>query len=167
MMILLRRAMEGDIDSIRDLAMRTWPSAYGEILSEEQISYMLDTMYSRAELLKQVRAGYVFLMAEEDGMDIGFAGYSGLPENATIYKLHKLYVLPQQHGKGVGKLLISEVCRLAAHAGAKTLQLNVNRHNKARGFYESLGFKIVEEVDINIGKGFFMNDFIMEKELTQ
>ena len=46
--------------------------------------------------------------------------------------------------------------------GATSLQLNVNRHNKALHFYEKQGFKIIREEDIDIGEGYFMNDYVME-----
>jgi ribosomal protein S18 acetylase RimI-like enzyme len=38
----------------------------------------------------------------------------------------------------------------------------VNRHNRALHFYEKQGFKIIREEDIDIGSGYFMNDYVME-----
>ena len=70
------------------------------------------------------------------------------------------------HGKGVGKILINEVKNLAVGGGGKFLQLNVNRNNKAADFYKKIGFKIKETVDVNIGNGFFMNDYVMEIEIS-
>ena len=50
--------------------------------------------------------------------------------------------------------------------GAKALELQVHRQNKARNFYEKLGFVIIKEKDFDIGNGFFMNDYVMEKVLS-
>jgi ribosomal protein S18 acetylase RimI-like enzyme len=49
--------------------------------------------------------------------------------------------------------------------GGKALQLNVNRNNKAIDFYKKHGFEIIREEDNDIGEGFFMNDFVMEKKI--
>jgi len=76
-----------------------------------------------------------------------------------------LYVLPSMHKSGAGKLLLNEVISRTRESGAKKLWLNVNRHNKAIGFYEHMGFAIIKEDDINIGKNYYMNDFVMEKDL--
>ena len=66
------------------------------------------------------------------------------------------------HGKGVGKILMNEVVNLTSKEGGQSLQLNVNRNNKAKDFYLKAGFNIKETVDLDIGNGFFMNDYVME-----
>jgi ribosomal protein S18 acetylase RimI-like enzyme len=164
-MILLRKGKEEDIESIQELANKTWPDAYGNIISADQISYMLDKMYNRGELLSQLKQGYTFLIAEENDKDLGFAAFSTIDSHPHIYKLHKLYVLPEAHGKGLGKLLINEVADLIRQAGGKSVELNVNRENNAVGFYKKIGFKIKETVDLNIGNGFLMNDYVMQMAL--
>lgn len=161
-MIILRKAKEEDIEIVTKLAEEIWPQTYGDYIEQDQLRYMLDLMYNRGELLGQLKQGHTFLIASENGKDVGFAGFSVVDTNNGTYKLHKLYVLPEMHGKGVGKILINEVVSLAKHTGGKTLQLNVNRNNNAKDFYLKAGFKIKETVDINIGNGFFMNDYVME-----
>jgi len=161
-MILLRNGKEEDIESIQQMASRTWPDAYGDIISAEQIEYMLEKMYNKGELLSQLQKGYTFFIAEENDIDLGFASFSIQDSTNYIYKLHKLYVLPEAHGKGVGKLLINEVVNMVRKAGGKSLELNVNRDNKATEFYIKAGFNIKETVDLDIGNGFLMNDYVME-----
>ena len=161
-MITLRRAKEEDIEVIRDIAAATWPSTYLEIIGQTQIDYMLDKMYSKGELLKQLMEGYIFLIAEEGENQFGFAGYSIIGHDERIYKLHKLYVLPSAHGKGIGKILINEVFNQVKNAGGSALQLNVNKHNKAKDFYLKCGFTVKESVKLDIGEGFFMDDYVME-----
>lgn len=164
-MIILRKAKEEDIAIIQDLADKTWRIAYAEYISPAQLDYMLEKMYNKGELLSQLQQGYTFLIAGEDNKDLGFAGFSPHETKTHTYKLHKLYVLPQAHGKGVGKLLINEVVSIIRLAGAKSLQLNVNRNNKAINFYKKTGFQIIETVDLDIGNGFYMNDYVMEKPI--
>lgn len=161
-MILIRKAKEEDMPIISDLAELIWPQTYTEYINEEQLRYMLDLMYNKGELLSQLQQGYTFLIAEDGSKDVGFACSSLIDAETKTYKLHKLYVLPEMHGKGVGKILINEIKNLAERNGGKFLQLNVNRNNKAKYFYLKGGFKIKETVDVNIGNGFFMNDYVME-----
>ena len=161
-MILLRRAKEEDIAIISDLAEEIWPQTYSAYISEEQLRFKLDKMYNRGELLGQLESGHTFIIASENGKDIGFAGFSVIDAENNGYKLHKLYVLPETQGKGIGKILINEVVNLVTKEGGQTLQLNVNRNNNAKDFYLRAGFIIKETVDLNIGNGFFMNDYVME-----
>jgi diamine N-acetyltransferase len=78
-------------------------------------------------------------------------------------KLHKLYLLPSYHGKGIGKALLQEVARRMREAGQQSLTLNVNKDNqKAIDFYRSQGFVEVYKEVIDIGNGFVMDDVVME-----
>lgn len=164
-MIYLRKAKEEDLPIIRTLAEQTWPTAYGDIISQEQITFMLEKMYNKGELTEQLLHGHHFIIASELKKDVGFAGFSVINSETRTFKLHKLYVLPKMHGKGVGKILMNEVVSQVKAQGGEFLQLNVNRANKAKDFYEKAGFKIKETVNLNIGNGFYMNDYVMEKEL--
>ncbi len=163
--MVLRQANLSDMVIISQLAEQIWPQTYSTYISETQLRYMLNLMYNQTELQNQVQNGHTFLIAQLNGVDVGFAGFSILNETTHTYKLHKLYVLPQIHGKGLGKILVNEVVNLAIHKGGKTLQLNVNRNNNAKDFYLKIGFNIKETVDLDIGNGFFMNDYVMEKKL--
>lgn len=161
-MITIRKAKEQDIEIIRDIAAATWPSTYLDIIGQNQIDYMLDKMYNKGELLNQLMEGHIFLIAEDNENQFGFAGYSVVNHEQRVYKLHKLYVLPSAHGKGVGKILINEVFNQVKDSGASALQLNVNKHNKAKDFYLKGGFTIKESVKIDIGEGYVMDDYVME-----
>jgi len=161
-MITIRKAKEQDIEIIRDIAAATWPSTYLDIIGQNQIDYMLDKMYNKGELLNQLMEGHIFLIAEDNENQFGFAGYSVVNHEERVYKLHKLYVLPSAHGKGVGKILINEVFNQVKDSGASALQLNVNKHNKAKDFYLKGGFTIKESVKIDIGEGYVMDDYVME-----
>lgn len=154
-----------DIPAIQSIAYITWPATYSSIVSKEQLDYMLQMIYSEQAITKQItEQGHNFLLVYENDKAIAFADYA-LHSQPNIYKLHKLYALPDQQGKGLGKLLISYTVEKIKTLGAAALQLNVNRYNKAKQFYEHLGFKVIYEEDIDIGNGYFMNDYIMEMKL--
>jgi len=157
--INLKNATVEDIPLIQSIAEQTWRPTYGHILTEEQTLFMLDMMYSSESLTRQFETN-TFIFAYEDETPLGFAGFE--PKDDAVMKLHKLYMLPAAQGKGIGKLLIQEVAKYAKQQGLKFVHLNVNRNNKAIGFYEKQGFKIIKEEDINIGNDYWMNDYVMQ-----
>lgn len=165
--LVIRFADLDDIPTIGYLAQQIWPVTYGSILSEGQLNYMLEMNYSPESLNDQItKLHHRFLIAELDEEAMGFASF-GETEDEGVQKLHKIYVLPQTQGKGVGRALLDFVIEQIVEEGATTLRLNVNRQNKARNFYEKLGFSVTKEVDIEIGNGFQMNDYVMEKTLQK
>lgn len=150
---------------IAELAYAIWPVAYGEILSKEQLTYMLAKFYSLEALTDQLeKRNHVFLLIEENERFVGFASYESNIENHKT-KIHKIYVLPETQGKGFGVQLINEIETRAKNLQNDILFLNVNRFNKAQYFYKKLGFEIAFEEDIEIGNGYLMEDFVMEKKL--
>jgi diamine N-acetyltransferase len=159
----------GDIDDINIIgfiAQQVWPVAYKDILSKEQLSYMLNMFYSPESLKKQMLEDHHhFLIAELDEEPVGFASFGQIDES-SVYKLHKLYVITQLQSKGVGKALVESVLEEMQELGGNELHLNVNRHNKALDFYRRMGFEILREEDINIGSGFFMNDYVLAKKIN-
>lgn len=164
-MLTIVRAGEEQMPVIQQIAYDTWPATFRDILSPEQIRYMLHMMYHENALLQQMRSGHVFLLAEWNGTPGGFAAYELNYHHRPVSKLHKIYVLPSMQGKQVGKALLQEVARIAGEAGMQQVWLNVNRENKATGFYERFGFIKTGEEDIDIGNGYFMNDTIMHLTL--
>ncbi|MEN0056330.1 MAG: GNAT family N-acetyltransferase [Mucilaginibacter sp.] len=164
-MYTIRTATVNDVETIREIADKTWWVTYGPILEAEQISFMLNEIYSANKLHNQIENNQQsYLLLLEDGRPVAFAGYSPHEENADIYKLHKLYCLPETQGKGYGKVLINEVAQKTIEAGKHVLELNVNRYNNAKSFYEKMGFAVAYEEDIAIGP-YWMNDYVMRKEL--
>lgn len=159
----LRRAIEKDIPLIRELSYKIWPHTYSAIISAEQIEYMLKLMYSEDALLGQMKEKHEFIIVNDGKEPVGFASFSLLEPG--IYKLHKIYVMPQNQGRGTGKFVISELLKAIHRKGGTTLRLNVNRNNKAKEFYEKLGFTVINEEDIDIGNGYFMKDYVMEKKV--
>ncbi len=164
-MYSIRKATPGDVETIREIAEITWRHTYSPILEKEQLDFMLAEIYSVEKITSQLKHGtQTYLLLIEDYRPVAFAGYSPREEDPEIYKLHKLYCLPETQGKGYGKILINEVINKTLEAGKHTLDLNVNRHNKAKNFYEKMGFFVAYEEDVPIGK-YWMNDYVMRKEL--
>ncbi|MDB4515960.1 GNAT family N-acetyltransferase, partial [Crocinitomicaceae bacterium] len=94
-----------------------------------------------------------------------FIGLEPNYPDADILRIHKLYILPESNGKGLGRVLLNKAIDVAFDLDLHTLHLNVNRFNDAVEFYKHCGFKIIGEEDIDIGKGYLMEDFIMTLKL--
>ena len=162
--ITIRTATEQDIPLINELGEKAFYPTYLPFISEEQVSYMFHMMYDTAALRRQMQErGDIFFIAYAGTEALGFASCQHLADGVT--KLHKLYVLPELQVKGVGKALLDSVEQAAAAAGQTRVLLNVNRENKAIGFYRKCGYAIRAEDDIDIGNGFFMNDYEMIKSI--
>ncbi|WP_207536371.1 GNAT family N-acetyltransferase [Desertivirga arenae] len=159
----IRTARLEDLDTVNKLAEEIWNQAYKGILSNEQIDFMLADIYSIASLKQQIQAGAIFILAEENEESVGFASFT---PNLPAYKVHKLYILSSQQGKGVGSKLLSFIENEAKGAKASFLDLNVNRNNPALNFYTRIGFEILEEVDIPYHH-FVLNDYVMRKTLVE
>jgi GNAT superfamily N-acetyltransferase len=166
-MIHFREAVPADIALIRKLTLAVWPQTYSDILSTEQVNYMLEMMYSASSLQHQINIQqHRFVIACDDDEPVGFASWSLTPDK-KVCRLHKIYVLQNQQGKGTGKKLMEHILEATRYAGASILVLNVNRHNKAKAFYSRLGFTVLREEDIDIGNGYFMNDYVMQKPIGE
>ncbi|MFQ3174859.1 MAG: GNAT superfamily N-acetyltransferase [Flavobacterium sp.] len=165
-MATITKATSSDYKTIQEIAYQTWPDTYGAILSKEQLDFMLDAFYSEAALNDNVVSkGHHFLLAKEDDIVLGFASFEHNYQENNRTRIHKIYVLPQTQGKGIGNTLIGHIEKLAIENHSAALSLNVNRLNKAYTFYQKKGFEVIEEVDIEIGHGYLMEDYVMEKRL--
>lgn len=165
-MITISEAKISDIKLIQHIVHITWPITYGEILSKEQLDYMLDLFYSDEALTLQYnKKEQLFYMIYEDETNLGFIGIEHNYSDKAATKIHKIYLLPETQGKGIGKKVIDEIGKLALANDSTVLVLNVNRFNSALGFYKKIGFEVAEEIDIEIGNGYLMEDYVMEKLL--
>jgi diamine N-acetyltransferase len=162
----IRQLSKAELNLVQSIAHRTWPSTFSNILSPEQIQYMLNWMYSLDMLESQLEKGHTFLLVEDEGKELGFAGFELNHSEGPKAKLHKIYLLPEAQGKGAGKALILEVANRAKNAGQKSLLLNVNKYNQnAINFYLKMGFQEIYKEVIDIGNGYVMDDVVMELNL--
>ena len=164
--IAILRAAESDLPAIATLAGVIWRAGYRDIISSEQIDYMLDRMYALDTLRREIQhEGIRYDRLLVDGQFIGFAAF-GPAGPAATFKLHKLYLHPDVQGRGFGSALLKHCEAEALQAGARQLILNVNKRNtRAIAVYQTNGFRIIEPVVVDIGGGFVMDDYVMSKEL--
>ncbi len=161
-----RAATEADIPLLSDLAQRIWRVCYPAIISADQIEFMLAWMYSEQQIAKELSEGVCWRLIENaERKPIGFLSYE--TEKDDRVKLNKLYVLPELHGKGIGAAALAHVLDAARGIGARSVWMQVNKGNhRAVAAYQKAGFRIAKEGVFDIGNGFVMDDFLMEKELV-
>lgn len=152
-----------DLKIVQILAEKIWKVVYPPIIGHEQVEYMLEKMYSIESLEDQIGTkGHQIYLLQEDSISIGFLSFSlhfGDSNNRT--RLHKLYLLPDQHGKGLGKMMLEFVQKHSEQAGDKGIELNVNKMNPAFEFYAQQGFEVEKAVVLEIGHGYVMDDYVM------
>lgn len=164
-MISIQNNTDLNFTEVRAIAKEVWPIAYGEILSAAQLDYMMEMMYSVSALQQQFENGHHFILAIEDESPVGFASYEFNYNGISKTKIHKIYILSNQQGKGTGRVLINYITESAQKNNQEALLLNVNKYNIAQHFYKKLGFSISYDEVIDIGQGYVMDDYIMEKPI--
>ncbi len=164
--IAIRPAGVNEIPLIRSMADVVFRRTYADILSPEQMEYMMEWMYSEDSLATQVSApGKYFFIAYADGVPAGYVSFEYediMEDGRRLYHLQKLYVMPEFQGCGLGRRMLSFVCSSLSSMNPDgcRFELNVNRNNSSVGFYEHCGLSRVRQGDFPIGGGYFMNDYI-------
>ncbi|MCX8081629.1 MAG: GNAT family N-acetyltransferase [Bacteroidia bacterium] len=154
---LTQVSTDDDLKTIEKLAEIIWPEYYSSIISRGQIRYMLRKMYSLSVLQNEFRRGVMFFIVHHKNKPIGFISIS--KKSNHYYFLHKFYLLKSKRGKGLGYSVFNT---LIQNLKAERIRLTVNRQNyKSINFYFKCGFCIEKVADFDIGKGYFMNDFVM------
>ena len=165
-MIEIREASSTEIPLIQQLAHEVWYITYGPLQPKEKVDYLYNLMYSTSSLTEQMeKKNHRFLLAKDETGYLGYASYELNCMSQGKTKIHKIYVMPRAQGKGVGKELINEITTIATNQNNRTLSLNVYRNNPAIQFYQKIGFIKSGEEKIDVGNGFVMDDFVMEKRI--
>ncbi|MGD1913937.1 MAG: GNAT family N-acetyltransferase [Rivularia sp. (in: cyanobacteria)] len=141
------------------LAKNIWNEHYSPIIGNEQVSYMLKKFQSQDAIQQQIDRGYRYYIILDNQVEVG---YFSLQYRSDKLFLSKLYILKSSRGKGIGKQGIQFIKSAFSNP---IIQLTVNKNNaRSIAFYRNVGFKIVDDVVIDIGGGFVMDDYVMEME---
>ena len=141
-----------------------WHEYFPCILTEEQIDYMVDRFQSERAMREQVsEKGYRYAFIVDDDVRVGYTAISASDGKLFI---SKLYLLKENRGKGSGTAALGLLFDLAREEGLGSVYLTVNKYNaRAIRTYESNGFETIQSIVTDIGGGFVMDDFVMEKIL--
>lgn len=160
--IAIREATLKDAAEIGRLARRIWPVCYRDIISTEQIDYMLDQRFGAETLVEALENPAITYWVAE--LDCKLVGYGSVeqPQTGGRAKIQQVYLLPSVQGIGVGRRLLEQMILHVREQGGVEVWLTVNRKNDhAIEFYRRQGFVVERELVTDIGRGFVMNDFVM------
>lgn len=154
-----------DIQTIEKLAYKIWNAHYVPIIGQNQVDYMLHKFQNFNAISSQIKNGYEYFLISNNKKAVG---YLCLITNTSKKKLmiSKIYIDQNEKGHGFGTQLINFTKKLAKEKGMKTVWLTVNKNNSATiKWYKKLGFEITDEIKMDIGNDFIMDDFVMELQL--
>jgi diamine N-acetyltransferase len=155
-----------DFDAVGALARTIWLAHYTRIISRQQIDYMLDGRFTPDNLARYIDARDRWMhLLKLDGAAVGYLSYA-LTATPREMKLEQLYLLPALHGRGLGRFMMAHVEKHARDLGCDVLTLQVNKQNTtATRVYFAAGFRVRSEVVLDIGQGYVMDDYVLEKSL--
>ncbi|WP_114154607.1 GNAT family N-acetyltransferase [Chromobacterium haemolyticum] len=165
--VCLEPLTSADFPVLATLAGEIWHQHFISMISREQIEYMLAGRYVPEKLSAYLDApDRWFGLLKLDGRAVGYCSYA-LTATAGEMKLEQLYLLAEMRGRGLGAYMLDAVERAARQRGCHTLVLTVNKHNAGSiAVYQRRGFLVREEAVFDIGNGFVMDDYVMEKRLV-
>lgn len=153
---------DDELREVSVLAEKIWHECFVEILSEEQIVYMVEKFQSYNAMKEQIsEQGYSYHAVRDNGALCGYIGIK--PEEGSRLFLSKLYLCKDKRNKGIASQMLEKVFSEAKAAGKSSVYLTVNKHNRhAIDVYIKKGFRMISDTVTDIGNGFVMDDYIME-----
>jgi ribosomal protein S18 acetylase RimI-like enzyme len=161
---------EADFAIVRDLGERIWRQHYASMISHAQIDFMLAGRYTDDNLRRYVGAAdRAMWIVRDGGLPIGYCACSlATPPDSADAKLEQVYLLADKRGGGVGARMIAHVEAHLRARGATRVYLTVNKQNTGSiAVYQRLGYTIREAAVFDIGGGYVMDDYVMEKALDR
>ncbi len=166
--VALAPVTESDFQELRQLADTIWRQHYAGMIATAQIDHMLGSRFSDDALRKYLQTATSWLeLLRAAGSAVGYCGYAVAAEEPQSLKLGQLYLLDSHRGTGLGRFMLSHIERRAENLGLDTIVLQVNKCNEvALAFYKAAGFTIRHAAVFEIGGGFVMDDYVMERRCS-
>ncbi len=150
------------IETIARLARAIWTDHYVPVIGKEQTDYMLDRFQSAEAIRSQIELESVlYFLIAPDGQP---AGYVAVQPRENDLFLSKFYIEKSRRGQGLGKAALRRIEQMAEELHKPAITLTVNRRNSSSiAAYSRFGFRITDRIVTDIGDGFAMDDYIMQK----
>ena len=149
----LEEFTEQDFKALYDWMCPLWEKTYGEIISRQQIVFLLEQYFSPRGIAHYRQEGYRYFRVEDGGTK----GVVVFVDRGDETYLDKLYLLPEERGKGYAAFVFDELKKRG-----KDVTLNVNRSNaRAVACYLKNGFQIEREEEIVLSDGMVNLDYRM------
>ncbi len=163
--VFIEVSSEDHIQKVESLAKEIWTEHYTPIIGKAQVDYMLDRFQSQQAISEQIRSGFLYFLMKSGDENIGYIGVQ--PRGNELF-LSKIYIKSSQRSRGYGKRAIHFAERFAREKRLRKISLTVNKNNRdSIKAYEKIGFKNVGSLIQEIGNGFIMDDYRMEKSVLE
>lgn len=151
-------------EEVAVLATAIWHEHFISILAIEQIDYMVDKFQSASAIMNQVEnEGYQYYIMNMKNTMIGYCAIKEEAEDKRLF-LSKMYIHKQYRKRGYASFTFNFLVNLCKEKDYQKIWLTVNRFNKSTiRVYEKKGFIKTRTQVADIGNGFVMDDYIMEK----
>ena len=154
---------ENQIVIIENLAKEIWNEYFTAIIGKAQVDYMLEKFQSKKAITEQIENGFLYFLLKNNENPVGYIAV--IAEDKQLF-LSKLYITLAERSKGYGRKAIEFLEQLAIEKKLSKISLTVNRNNSATiSCYKKLGFENRGNTVQDIGNGFVMDDYKMEKKL--
>lgn len=159
---------DGDLEALAALAEEIWMGYWPAFLGEEQTRYMIEMFHSVDAMRRDIAENayeYWFICAP-DGSELGYTGGHDEPETGRYY-ISKIYLRPEARGHHLASRTFDFYDALCRERGWHAMYLNVNKGNElGLRAYKGNGFTVTEAVVNDIGHGFVMDDYVMERPVS-
>lgn len=148
MAIEIRPARPADIEALQRVASRAWHAAHEPIIGTEAVEKFLDDYYDADSFRSEIGDEETVFAVSADGAGapVGFVSARPTEDDAAIFDLGRIYVLPDRWGEGIGRRLLSHAEQKIEECGGERVRLGVMAENdRAVEFYESAGYERVGE----------------------
>lgn len=152
------------VEAVAELASEIWYEHYVPIIGRAQVDYMVPRFQSAAAIGEQIAQGFQYCLLDDRMRYVGYFAFRFEPEHAVF--VSKLYVLAAHRGRGWARRALGHIEEMARPTGVGRIWLTVNKYNPAVLAYEGLGFVRVRPIVTDIGGGYVMDDYLMEKQLA-
>lgn len=139
----IRRARMDDAESLANIIVESWRSAYADIIPRDEIVKFLDKERRQKQFEKFIQDEEIVLIGIYDEIPFGlvFANKDNDEQLEECGSIYSIYLLEEYWGRGLAVKLMNEVIHILKEEGCKRASLWVYEANiRAREFYEKYGF---------------------------
>ena len=172
MALQFKPVQKDGIEALAQLAGDIWHEYWPAIIGKEQTDYMVEQFQSVNAITRDMEHNayeYWFLVdgEGENARTVGFTGGHNEPETNRFF-ISKIYLKAEERGKHFASRVIEFYEALCKERGFDAMYLTVNKNNElGKRAYLGKGFEVIDAVETDIGEGYIMDDYIMEKKVAK
>jgi ribosomal protein S18 acetylase RimI-like enzyme len=155
-----RTASLADKEQLKSLGIISYGQFYN-VLTPENIAILNNNLNNDDKLKELISVSTCYVCVDQDVI-VGMAHIIPNGNPSDIFKMEWSYIRmvgvnPKYQGQGIAKTLTKMCIDKAKQTNEKTIALHTSEFmDAARHIYESLGFKVLQEIDPRLGKKYWL-----------